>query len=88
MAELKDMTEPELFKLMKAIGDAVKAKLPPKTLFVVLAFDGDGLGQYISNANRTDIIAAMRETATRLEARQYVAREDFLEDGGLPNVQQ
>lgn len=72
--ELKNRTEPELARLMKAIADSVKAQLPPETLFAVIVFDDPGLGQYISNARRPEMIEALRETADRLEAGEDIPR--------------
>jgi hypothetical protein len=69
MKPLSDMNEVELAALMRRVADAVKAELPTKTLYFVVAFDEPGVAQYIGNANRRDIIKAMRETADRLESR-------------------
>ena len=76
---LDDMTEPELRELMTAAGDAVKAALPPRTGYVVLAYEFGlpGIGQYIANGQRSDVIKLLRETADRLERRQEVGRVEF-----------
>lgn len=79
MPPLRFMTEPELSRLMNQAADAVKAVLPRKTLFVVLVFDDPGLGQYISNCDRSTMVACLRETADRLERRETIDRMKFPE---------
>jgi hypothetical protein len=71
---LRDMTEPELRELCNGVANGVKARLPPRTLFTVLMFEDDGIAQYVSNANRAEMIKTLRETADRLESREDVAR--------------
>ena len=75
MMALKDLTELQLAALFNGIGEAVKAKLPPETLFCVLAFDDPGVAQYVSNARREDMIEALREAADRLEAGDDIERK-------------
>jgi hypothetical protein len=72
--DLKNLTELELAALFNAVADAVKQLLPPGTLFAVIAFDDPGVGQYVSNAQRGDMIRALRETADRLERREDIER--------------
>jgi hypothetical protein len=72
--KLCDMTEPELKQYMQLLGEATSAVVPAGTLFVLLVFDEPGLVQYVSSADRSDIIKAMRECADRLEAREDVPR--------------
>jgi hypothetical protein len=64
---LSGMSEAELKILFRGIGDSVAQQLPAGSLFVLLAFDDTLTGQYISNANRKDIIRAMKEFAEALE---------------------
>lgn len=55
---------------MRELGTILKNTLPKNSCFVLLVapFGGEkGLANYISNANRKDIINFLRETATRLE---------------------
>lgn len=39
---------------------------------VVFPFGAGGVGDYISNGSREDIIKAIRETADRLEANEFI----------------
>ncbi len=69
----KDMDRRDLQITMQGAARVASEKLPPKGLFVLVAFDDDaGMAQYISNCERGDIIKAMRETADRLEKREDV----------------
>lgn len=54
---------------MKTIGMILKEILPENMGFTLLTFNfGDaGLCNYISDANREDMIKSLRETADRLE---------------------
>jgi hypothetical protein len=80
MRFLRDMTEPELREYFNLLAAAIEETLPGgsskkgRALFVLLVFDEPGLAQYVSNAERRDIIKAMRETADRLEAKQDIPR--------------
>lgn len=80
MKRLEDMDERELAETMKAAARAIEAVLPPgpgprgKSMFALVIFDDPQIAQYISSCNRADTIAAMRETADRLERREDVAR--------------
>ena len=71
------MNEPELRDVMKDVAHSVKRVLPPKTLFVVLAFDDAHIAQYVANGERADIILALRECANRLDARDATERVPF-----------
>jgi len=75
--QLRDLTEPQLKAVMGAAFNAVRRELPPGTLFCVLAFDDPGLAQYVCNAQRPEVIRAFRETADRLERKQFMARVEF-----------
>ena len=83
MKLIRDMTEPELAELFTHLARTVEAELPPgpskkgKCLFALLVFDESTIGQYVSNANRSDIIKTLRETADRLERRQTIERVTF-----------
>lgn len=74
--QLEDMAEPELRELTSGILDSIKARLPADTGFAVLFWPigTHGIAQYGSNCQREDMIAALRETADRLEKRQDVTR--------------
>ncbi len=76
MKPLDDMDQPELRALTTSILNGIKAKLPPDTGFAVLFWPMTQykLAQYGSNCRREDMIAALRETADRLEKRQDVPR--------------
>lgn len=74
---LRDMTEPELGRMMNDCARAIERVLPPKTLFVAIAFDGDGIGQYIANVNRSDAVKSLREFADGLESKAEVSRVEF-----------
>ena len=64
---------------MKAMADKVSAMLPEDFGFTLLVFkfNNPGESNYISNANRQDMIKALRETADRLEKQEdYPTPED------------
>lgn len=65
--EYNDMTEPEMTEHMQTIGDLVHAVVPPKTAFVVLTtpFMQSAAINYISNADRDNIRAALQELLDR-----------------------
>lgn len=66
---LDDLTLPELRLLTNRVGMSVKRVLPPESGFVCLFWDftKQGVGQYVSNARREDMVKFLRETADRLE---------------------
>lgn len=75
--DLRDFTEPELFELMSAVAGRVKATVPAGCLFTVLVFEqggGPGVSQYVSNAQRSDMVKALREAADRLDRREDIPR--------------
>lgn len=74
---LRDLTEPQLAGVMRRGAKAVEAELPPKTLYLILAFDSPALAQYISNCDRSTMVQALREAANRLEGREDVPRVAF-----------
>ena len=57
---------------MLKIGDMVSKMLPSDIGYAVLVFPfyNPGVANYISNAQRKDMILALRETADRLEKKQ------------------
>lgn len=57
---------------MQQMADKVKSMLPNDFGFTILVFpfNEPGVSNYISNANREDMIKALRETADRLEQKQ------------------
>lgn len=67
----------ETDELMRSLAHALDTMFngdidPKPYCFVLLAFKNGvaGRANYISNANRADVIKAIRETADRLEAKQ------------------
>ena len=63
-------------EIMRALGSGISDALG-KTIgkdygftLLVFPFGREGISNYISNANRAEIISMLRETADRLEARQ------------------
>lgn len=55
--------EPELREVAKDIGRKIGANLPEGVGFALLVFDFDGPGSlaWISNANRDDMLKALKE---------------------------
>lgn len=82
MKTLADMTEPELRKFFRKLARKIEEQLPPgpsaqgKCLFALIVADteGPGVGQYVSNVRRKDMIEMLRETADRLEKREDIPR--------------
>ncbi len=78
MKTLETMTEQELAEFCTAAAKAVESAARicdvEKPLFVLVMFNDPRVAQYISNCRREDTIAAMRETADRLQRRQDVPR--------------
>lgn len=80
MKLIRDMTEPELREVFKKLALKVESELPPgpskngKCLFALIVADAiePGVGQYVSNVVREDMIRLLRETANRLEAREDI----------------
>lgn len=65
-------------KIMNDIGDSVKKKLPDGFGFFVLVFpfnDDEARANYVSNANREDVVRVMEETVMR-----FKYKEDWLGD--------
>ena len=56
-------------KIMKNMAKDAGGKLPDGFSFAILVFpvSNPSIGNYISNADRDDMIVALRETADRLE---------------------
>jgi hypothetical protein len=63
-------TERVLQAMASALDDILESETGKKMGFVLLVFQFDavGLANYISNAQRPDMIKSLRETADRLEA--------------------
>ena len=74
MRPFSDWTEGELKHLFSELARGIEQCLPPGTLFALLTFDPDRIGQYVSNAVREDILRSLREFADRLERNQDVTR--------------
>lgn len=82
MKLLRDMTEPELRDFFRGIASWIENALPPgpsakgKCLFALIVTDTiePGIGQYVSNVQRADMIKMLRETADRLEKREDIPR--------------
>lgn len=78
MKRLENMDEIELAKLMSMLANGLEylcEKLEvEKPLFCLLLFNDPGIAQYIGNCQRSHMIAALRETADRLELREDVTR--------------
>lgn len=66
---------------------AVQAQLPPHTGFIVLAFDfgSGGKLEYVSNADRRDVVKVMREFIQRTEAGGWM---QHLDEGPRPPGQE
>ena len=59
--------------IAKWIDTALKGNPGPKGFaLIVFDFNSPGAGNYISNADRKDMIATLRETADRLEQNQDI----------------
>jgi hypothetical protein len=64
----------ELEQLMRVLAKTVTEVLP-ETGFALLTFDlnkAEGIGNYISNGERGDMIKALRELAERLENNETI----------------
>lgn len=69
-AGLRGIPVDEVPAKIRAACRAAQAELPPKTGIVLLAFDFGVAGglAYISNADRDDVLAVMKEWIAREEA--------------------
>lgn len=82
MKLIRDMTEIELREFFTALARKVEDALPPgpsskgKCLFALIVADTiePGVGQYVGNVVRADMIKLLRETAYRLEQREDIPR--------------
>lgn len=78
MKKLEDMTEPELQRLMQAMGAAVECAAEyegvERPMFCLLLFNDPAAVQYVANCERPEIIKAMRECADRLERKEDIPR--------------
>ena len=77
MKDLDDTTEPELEALPKRVADAIRDRLPPKTMFCLLVFGTpgrQGIGQYIADCDRRDCIDSIKEFVTAPGRRKDIPR--------------
>jgi hypothetical protein len=67
-------TEETMRGLAQGIDEVLEKATGQKKGFalVVFEFGQPGLGNYISNARREDMVAALRETADRIEKRETI----------------
>jgi hypothetical protein len=84
MIRLEDLTEHELATLMTDLARTIERRglqrgLHPKPYFTLLLWNDPKVAQYVSNCERASMIAALRETADRLERNQDVRRRSFPE---------
>lgn len=87
MKRLMDMTEPETTKYFSMLAEFIEACMPGentpgsghngRALFMLIVVDNPGLGHYVSNCRREDMIKALRETADRLERHETNERAPF-----------
>jgi len=71
--EQQHATEELLRRLATIIDGTLEGHLGKMGFaLVVFEFDKPGLGNYISNAQRADMITALRELADRLESRSDI----------------
>jgi hypothetical protein len=56
---------------MQQVGRLIKNEFPDLGFcLLVFTFEKPGIGNYVSNANRQDMVTSLRETADRLERGQ------------------
>jgi hypothetical protein len=67
MKQFREMSMGEIRVLLDRTAREIARRLPDGALFALLIFDATNRGRYVSNANRKDIIKAMRESADALE---------------------
>jgi hypothetical protein len=68
MKSFDRMTLDEIRVLLDGTAREIVRRIPDGALFALLIFDSSHRGRYVSNANRGDIIEAMREYANALES--------------------
>jgi hypothetical protein len=85
MRKLEFMDEPELTELMTTLATGVEAICDglnvERPLFCLVLFNDPAVAQFISNCNRKEMIEAMRETADRMEKKDFIGRVPFTEKG-------
>jgi hypothetical protein len=60
-------------ELMRIVGDGISEVFPGMGFtLLIFNFNAPGVSNYISNANRADMVKALRETADRLERREEI----------------
>ena len=64
-------------EMMRSLGEAITDVFPGMG-FVVLAFEFNepGISNYISNANKDDIVKTLRETADKLESGAMIGKTE------------
>jgi hypothetical protein len=67
MKQFNQMTMNEIRVLLDSTAREIVRRIPDGALFALLIFDRTDTARYISNANRSDIIKAIREHADALE---------------------
>ena len=66
-----DLLETE--KMMRVAAEIISRQFPGMAFgLIVFEFFDPGIGNYISNGNREDMIKALRETADRIEKNQVI----------------
>lgn len=64
-------TQQQIEQKMQSLARVIAGSIPQGCGFALLVFAFEGPeASYVSNANRSDMIRALRECADRLEARQ------------------
>lgn len=73
--ELQKKTESTLRVMGKAIEEFLENEISIKLGFalIVFEFNKPGLGNYISNGKREDMIKALKETVERLEGNEDIS---------------
>lgn len=68
-------TQEEAEGVLRCIANAVESFFPKMGFALILfEFNKPGIGNYISNGKRKDMVKALRETADRLESKQKVTK--------------
>jgi len=74
-AEAQILTELVMKELGAEINEALEATFGKKGFaLIVFDFNKPGISNYVSNAKREDMIAALRETADRIEKNQDIPK--------------
>jgi hypothetical protein len=67
----RDITNDDIRRVSTEIGRNIAKAIPPGVMFALLVFDGGdhGFMNYVSNADRVDMIAGLKELIANLEGR-------------------